>query len=174
MNPQVGRMPRGKRKPVDYSTGFAESTGFVMGGKVMAENDGSLRARNQELAALLAVQATLLQREMITADLLRWKLLDAGLPIDCPPEIRHPRTGALPPGAELVVQEREEAEMEQDRKDRERKEQRQKMEIIKVPAVSEMEPGAFERHIELRHRVTMDEERHAIQHRTGLVPMAFS
>jgi hypothetical protein len=124
------------------------------------EDEGEPRRQSYEqLKRLLAIQATLLQRAELTADLLRWKCLDAGIAIDHTPGIAHPVTGAIPPGAELVIRDREQEErdMEDD-------------EIIKVPDPSDMAAGDFLRHCLLRHHVAMDKERHDLQHTAGLAP----
>jgi hypothetical protein len=52
-----------------------------------------------QLLRLLDTQATLLRRALITADLLRWKLIDSGYPLeklDHPPEFKSP-DGREPP-----------------------------------------------------------------------------
>ena len=111
-----------------------------------------LRKRIAELSSLLDIQSMLLRRSLLTGDLLRWKLLDAGLAIDHPPDCRHPKTGAEPPGAELVILTREQEEEIEEM-------------IIKVPAVCEMEPGDFERHLEFRHPGVVGEDAHSAAHR---------
>lgn len=60
--------------------------------------NGNQLPRSQ-LLRLLDVQATLLRRALITADLLRWKLIDSGYPLeklDHPPEFKSP-DGREPP-----------------------------------------------------------------------------
>jgi hypothetical protein len=109
-----------------------------------------MTGKTDELKRLIEIQGTLLRRALISADHLRWQMLDAGLPIDRPPECVNPRTGAKPPGAELVTLTREEQEM--------------KEELVHVPAVRDMQPGDFQRHLELRHSDVTDEEGHSAEH----------
>jgi hypothetical protein len=106
---------------------------------------------------LFEVQAMLLRRSMLTSDLLRWKMLKAGLTVDRPPDICDPETGAEPPDLETVIRQREEEEMDED-------------EIVKVPAVTDMEEGDFQRHLELRHPGVTSEARHTVKHAAGLSP----
>jgi hypothetical protein len=117
------------------------------------------RESYEQLKRLLALQGGMLSNAYLTADLLRWKMLDAGLTIDRPPEIAHPVTGAIPPGAELVIRDREQEERDMEDE-----------EIIKVPAFSEMDADTQRQHCELRHHVAMNEARHTVQHDAGLCP----
>lgn len=102
-------------------------------------------ARKSPDQHLIEVQATLLRREMLTAELLRWMVIDLGGHPDHPPAIKNPRTGAEPPVFTL-----EDVIMDE--------------EIVRVPAVREMLPGDFQRHLAMRHDGAKDEESHSAEH----------
>jgi hypothetical protein len=76
----------------------------------VAEIRKALVERNKlartQLLKLLDIQATLLQREITTSDILRYRLLDLGVPVedlDRPPYMVHPVTGRPPPKKPLRI-----------------------------------------------------------------------
>lgn len=95
--------------------------------------------RNQ-LLRLLEIQGTLLQRAELTADILRWKLIDHGYPldqIDHVPEINHPETGKRPPRPRVTIGIKNDGFTPP--------------ELLSVVPVAEMDDEAFRKHCCYRH-----------------------
>ena len=153
----------------------------------------------------METQATLLRRAMLTADLLRWMLIDHGIMgFDHMPDIPNPRTGELPPGDELVVEEPEpepkpkpkpkpkakpkeggpgglnpfrqttdrppeeaKAKAIKRGKWKARKAEEMEMEMVSVPAFSEMDEETVRKHLSLRHPGARNEAGHSADHFHG-------
>jgi len=99
-----------------------------------------------QLMKLLEIQAQLLDRALTDADILRWRLLDMGMPIselDRPPFCSHPETGRKPPEKPVSIGIGFSAPTPPPRP------------FSVVPAC-EMSPDNFRRHMRYRHRDKQD------------------
>jgi hypothetical protein len=99
----------------------------------------------QHLLRLIEVQATLLRRALLTGDMLRWKLINSGYPldqIDHMPDIDDPATGKCPPSPKVATGIRiDPADPPQ---------------LLRVVAAAEMDDEAFRKHCWFRHRDQAD------------------